>query len=105
LGSEGFVEKLKLLLADQAALKAIPRRECLAARPNLAELLADVSDKQARNQQIHEAVRVHEYTLKEVGDFLGLYYLMISGLQSTSMKRRNTKNKVLPPTPGITPAC
>jgi hypothetical protein len=44
----------------------------------LAELFADVLDKQARNQQIHEAVRVHEYTLKEVGDFLGLYYSMIS---------------------------
>ncbi len=34
--------------------------------------------KQARNQQIHEAIRVHEYTLKEVGDFLGLYYSTIS---------------------------
>jgi len=44
----------------------------------LAELFADVLDKQARNQQIHEAVRVHEYTLKEVGDFLGLYYSTIS---------------------------
>ena len=48
------------------------------------ELFADVPDKQARNQQIHEAIRVHKYTLKEVGDFLGLYY---------STKRRNIKNK------------
>jgi DNA-binding CsgD family transcriptional regulator len=95
LGSEGFVEKLKLLLADQAALKEIPRRECLATRPSLAELFADIPDKQARNQQIHEVVRVPEYTLKEVGDFLGLDYSTISGLQSASMKRRNTKNKDL----------
>jgi hypothetical protein len=99
LGSEGFVEKLKLLLADQAALKAIPRRECLAARPNLAELLADVSDKQARNQQIHEAVRVHEHTLKEVDGFLGPTTRRSKGLQSASMKRRNTKNKDLSLTP------
>jgi hypothetical protein len=47
LGSEGFVEKLKPLLADQAALKKIPRRECLATRLSLAELFADVPDKQA----------------------------------------------------------
>ena len=78
MGSEGFVEKLKLLLADQAALKEIPRRECLATRPSLAELFADIPDKQARNQQIHEVVRVPEYTLKEVGDVLGLYYSTIS---------------------------
>lgn len=50
LGSEGFVEKLKPLLADQAALKEILRRERLAIRPSLAELFADVPDKQARNQ-------------------------------------------------------
>jgi hypothetical protein len=43
----GFVEKLKPLLADQAALKKIPRRECLATRLSLAELFADVPDKQA----------------------------------------------------------
>jgi hypothetical protein len=42
------------------------------------ELFADVPDKQARNQQIHEAIRVHEYTLKKVGDFLELYYSTIS---------------------------
>jgi hypothetical protein len=44
----------------------------------LAKLFAYVPDKQARNQQIHEAVRVHEHTLKEVGNFLGLYYSTIS---------------------------
>jgi hypothetical protein len=44
----------------------------------LAELFADVPDKQARDQQIHEAVRIREYTLKEVGDFRGLYYSTIS---------------------------
>jgi len=72
------LETLKPLFADQAALKEIPRRERLATRPILAKLSADVPDKQERNQQIHEAVRVHEHILKEVGDFLGLYYSTIS---------------------------
>jgi hypothetical protein len=34
--------------------------------------------KQARNQLIYEAVRFHEHTLEEGGDFLGLYYSTIS---------------------------
>jgi len=58
LGSKRFVEKLKPLLAGRAALKEIPRRERLATRPILAKLSADVPDKQARNQQIHEAASV-----------------------------------------------
>lgn len=42
LGSDGFVERLRLLLADQAALKEIPRGERLADRPSLDEFFADV---------------------------------------------------------------
>jgi DNA-directed RNA polymerase specialized sigma subunit len=41
-------------------------------------LFADIPDKQARDQQIHEAVYIREYTLKEIGDFRGLYYSTIS---------------------------
>jgi hypothetical protein len=71
-------------LSPKPALKEIPRRERLATRPSLAELFTDVPDKQARNQQIHEAVRVHEYTLKKVGNFLGLYYSTISVIAKRS---------------------
>jgi hypothetical protein len=38
----------------------------------------DVPDKATRNERIHQAVRVHHYTLREVGDFLGLYFSTIS---------------------------
>ena len=78
LGSDEFVEKLKPLLSDHEALKEIPRRERLATRPSLDELFSKVRDKKARNQRIHQAVRAHEYTLKEVGEFLGLSYSTIS---------------------------
>jgi len=37
-----------------------------------------VQDKASRDAQIHQAVRVHGYTLQEVADFLGLYYTTIS---------------------------
>jgi len=32
-------------------------------------------DRKERGQQIYAAVRVHEYTLQAVADFLGLGYL------------------------------
>jgi REP element-mobilizing transposase RayT len=72
LGGDDFVAELKPLLADHEAARELPRRERLVTRPGLAELLSSVHDKDARNQQIHDAVRVHEYTLKAVADFVGL---------------------------------
>ena len=62
LGSDEFVDKLKPLLSDYEALKEVPRRERLATRPSLDELFSKVRDKKARDQQIHAATRVHEYT-------------------------------------------
>ena len=78
LGTERFVEKLKPLLMEQVSTKEFPRKERLAARPNLAELFSGIQDRAARNERIYQAVRVHEYALREVADFLGLYYSTIS---------------------------
>jgi len=38
----------------------------------------DVTDKTTRNEQIYQAVRVHRYTLKEVGALVGLRHSTIS---------------------------
>jgi hypothetical protein len=54
------------------------RRERLAARPSPAQLFAKVPDKPTRNERIHEALRVHGYTLREVGDAVGLHYSTVS---------------------------
>jgi putative transposase len=78
LGPDGFVEGLEPLLDDMAADREIPRREQLATRPELDKLFEGVKDKKTRNQRIHRAVRAHEYTLKEAGEFLGLSYATIS---------------------------
>jgi putative transposase len=78
LGSDDFVDKLKPLLSDYQTLKEVPRRERLATRPSLDELFSDVRDKAERDRLIHAAVRVHEYTLQVVADFLGLHYSTIS---------------------------
>ena len=78
LGTDSFIEEIRPLLNKQLAMTEIPRYQRLAARPALATLFADVPNKASRNEQIYRAVRVHEYTLKEVADFLGLYYSTIS---------------------------
>ena len=78
LGKDEFVEALRPLLTDQAALRKTPRRKRPAGRPSLAALFAGVQDKHKRDERIHRAVRSHEYTLKEVGEYLGLCSSTIS---------------------------
>ena len=73
LGSDEFVGELKPLLSDYEDLKEVPRRERLTARPSLARLFAKVPDKPTRNACIHEVLRLHGYTLQEVGDAVGLH--------------------------------
>ena len=78
LGGEAFIGSLKPLLTDVAQNREIRRALRLAARPSLEQLFAGVTDKATRNERIHEAVRKHQYKLKEVGDYLGLCYSTIS---------------------------
>jgi len=70
LGTDSFIEEIGPLLNKELAVTEIPRHQRLAARPALATLFEDVHDKASRNEQIYQAVRVHDYTLKEVADFL-----------------------------------
>jgi len=44
----------------------------------LEELFAGVTDKVTRNERVQQAVRVHRYTLREVGEGVGLLYSTIS---------------------------
>jgi hypothetical protein len=61
----------------------VPRRERLTARPSLAKLFAKVPNKESRNERIHDALRVHGYTLQEVGDVVGLHYSTVSRIAKT----------------------
>jgi len=78
LGTDGFVDKLRSLLREKPLDPEYCKRERFAARPSLEELFGDVTDKAARNERICQAVRVHHYTLREVGDHVGLLYSTIS---------------------------
>ena len=78
LGSGAFAERIAPHLDAQRTLVDFPRAQRLATRPSLNELFASVSDKAERDLKIHEAMRVHEYTLKELSDHLALHYSTIS---------------------------
>jgi len=54
------------------------RNERLLARPSLAALSSKASDKPSRNQCIHQAMRVYEYTPEDIAAFTGLHCLTIS---------------------------
>lgn len=78
LGTDGFVDQLRPLLKEKPLDPEYRKRERFAARPSLEKLFRDVTDKATRNERIYQAVRVHHYTLREVGDYVGLLYSTIS---------------------------
>jgi len=78
LGTDGFVDQLRPLLKEKPLNPEYRKRERFAARPSLEELFADVTDKATRNERIYQAVRIHHYTLREVGDHVGLLYSTVS---------------------------
>jgi hypothetical protein len=90
LGSDEFVAELRPLLSDFESLREFPRRERLTARPSLAKLLSKAPDKATRNERIHEALRVHGYTLQEVGDAVGLHYSTVSRIATRVADERVT---------------
>ncbi len=93
LGSDKFVEEMRPRLAEAPFDPNILRRERSAARPTLQDLFSDVADKETRNQRIHDAVRVHHYTLQEVGDFLGLHFSTISVI-ARRMSEKSLDSKI-----------
>jgi hypothetical protein len=80
LGSEGFVEALRERLDDRVGQVEIPRRERLAHRPRLDEVLspAVVSDPTRRNERIRWLARTWGYTLADIGRHVGVHYSTVS---------------------------
>lgn len=78
LGSDEFTEQMKPMLAAIAPDPNILRRERSAARPSLDMLFEAATDRAKRNRAVHDAVRNQHYTLREVGDYLGLHFSTIS---------------------------
>ena len=76
LGSEGFVEQIQTLLDNRKEEVEIPRQQRYAGRPSLVDLFSAQAgySKAERNAQIEIAHTRYGYTLKDIGDTLGIHY-------------------------------
>jgi putative transposase len=89
LGSEKFVNQMQALFDDKQGVKEIPRIQRYPGRPPLARLFADIpeGDKRMRNARIVESHLTHGYTLKEIGDCLGVHYTTVSKVVREKIKK------------------
>jgi REP element-mobilizing transposase RayT len=76
LGDKSFVSRIQGTLADKKGIKEIPKTHRFPGRPSLTKLfpLRHRGDKKKRNAAIYAAHYAHGYTLKEIGDYLGIHY-------------------------------
>ena len=94
LGTEGFAEQMRPLLQDAVQSKEISREERLLSKPTLAELLQGTEKNKAlRDERIYAAVRLHDYTLFQLQEVLGLHYSTISRIVKRVSEGRTSKNK------------
>ena len=77
LGSDAFVERAQSLLEKDITLSEIPSSQ---RRPLPKSLSAFKEMSANRNSFIIKAYESGGYTLKEIGDYIGLHYSTVSGI-------------------------
>ncbi|GBD97993.1 MAG TPA: addiction module toxin RelE [Nitrospirae bacterium] len=82
LGKEDFAESLIEYVKGYGDIKEIPRSQRYASRPGLDELFDEETkgDRKKRKKKVQEAVERHGYRQKEVADYIGIHYSVISKL-------------------------
>ena len=80
MGSERFIARVQDLVDDKQEIKEIPRSQRYPGRPTLDRLFqaSPDSNKLLRNERIVKAHLDFGYTLKEIGDWLGVHYTTVS---------------------------
>jgi putative transposase len=79
LGTEGFLEKFGQFLKEKEVVKEVPKVQRYAARPPLSKIFEEgnTKDREDKAEKIYDAYRHYGYTLKEIGDYLGVHYSTI----------------------------
>jgi REP element-mobilizing transposase RayT len=82
LGGEDFLEKMIDFVKGYRDIKEIPKRQRYVSRPGLSALFSsDVKNNRVkRRKKAIEAVERYGYTQKEVADYLGIHYSVVSRL-------------------------
>lgn len=80
LGSDDFVQKLMPQLKKGKSKKDIPKWQKNLDRPPIEEVFKNIGNKSVkqRNARIKQANQKYGYTLKQIGDHLGLHYTSVS---------------------------
>lgn len=76
LGGPGLLAAIEPLVAGKSMVKEHPRMQRQVTRPALAEIFTEEAtrDRVSRNAAMREAYVEQGYTLKEIGDKVGLHY-------------------------------
>ncbi|NIS09475.1 MAG: addiction module toxin RelE [Candidatus Dadabacteria bacterium] len=80
LGDEQFIEQMTLMLIKGRNKEDVPKWQRHIKRPALEVIFKGIETKSAkqRNKKVKEAHGKHGYTLKDIGQYLGLHYTSIS---------------------------
>lgn len=80
LGSKNFVTRIQGLITENQQTSEIPKLQRFPGRPALQELFTKkiAGDKKKRNGIIRKAYLDYMYTMKEIGDVLGIHYSTVS---------------------------
>lgn len=80
LGSDSFIQKLKPQLIKGRSKKELPKWQRNLSRPPIEEVFKNIEGKtlKQRNARIKQANEIFGYTLKQIGEHLGLHYTSVS---------------------------
>lgn len=86
LGDDNFVSEMKELLTDKKQIKEIPKSQRYSGRPILSDIFTPqyLKNKQERNNLIISAYFSYGYSMKEIGDCLGIHYSTVSRIVKKS---------------------
>ena len=86
LGEEEFAEGLMDYIKGYRDIKEIPKSQRYADRPRLDMLFNKgiIKNKTKRNKIAKEAIEKYGYTQKDVADFIGIHYSVVSRLLKSS---------------------
>jgi putative transposase len=96
LADPHFIEAVKTSVGQDP--KEVLRVQRYAERPSLSDLFPHqiIADKVRRNKVIHDAHVMYRYTLKAIGDQLGIHYATVSRVVKRSEEEKKWQGKTWP---------
>jgi REP element-mobilizing transposase RayT len=91
LGSEGFLKKVNRYLSQESKnnMQEVPREQQLGLSMTIDEIFQENMRKgTSRNKIIYEVYHSNNFTMKEIGDYLGLHYTTISRIINKYEKKK-----------------